>query len=72
MGQQQSQLCLLAMNSRDSQGRDLLGSGSLYCHFPWSIAKQIQSVLGENKVMSQSSLLRLLQGPLAGSHLGSA
>ena len=57
---QQSQLRLLEVNNRGSKRRDLLGSGSLYCHFPWFIAKQIQSVLGENKGMSQSSPLRLL------------
>lgn len=72
MGRQQSQLCLLEMKNRGSKGGYLLGSGSLYCHFPWSIAKQIQSVLGENKGMSQSSPLRLLQAPLGGSDLHSA
>lgn len=50
----------------------MLGSGSLYCHFLWSIAKQPQSVLGENTGMSQSSALRLLQALLAGSNSDSA
>lgn len=72
MGWQQNQLCFLEMKNRGSKRRDLLGSGSLYCHFPWSIAKQIQSVLGENKGMSQSSPLRLLEPARGAYNLDSA